>query len=264
MRARDLFDLRQYPARVVAKLYRLDREGKRQGTACTAQFVGRRHLLTAAHCLIDRTAGRPHPGFQIALRYDGGQDHGVLRVTGAWLPTSQLAARSSVIQASSPVNLAAECDDVALIEIPVAAGNRLGWLGMSSLANADDTLHRFSYPHESSATALQRSLDAGTAPQGARTFLLESIAKHRLTEPDFSPDNLYYEYGPPDEVHDEALAERTGAVLPGRSGSALIDQEGKALAVMSRATSGVNYSCRLSPEIIGAFASITERKEAGD
>lgn len=264
MRARDLFQLERYPARAVAKLYRLDAKGKRQGTACTAQFVGPRHLLTAAHCLIDRTVGRPHPGFEIALRHDGGRDHGILPVTAGWAPTVETTARPRVIHVEGPIDYAADCHDVALIQVAEPAGERLGWLGMSSGASDERILHRFSYPNESSATTFQRLLDAGDQPETAQAGIRKSIENRRLTEPDFSPDNLYYEYGPPDQVHDEALSERNGAVLPGRSGSALIDGSGNARAIMSRSVLGVNYSCRLTPELIGAFSSIAGRGRAVD
>lgn len=256
MRARDLFDLDAYPARVVAKLYRLDAEGKRQGTACTAQFVGPRHLLTAAHCLVDRTVGRPHPGFEIALRYDGGRDRGVLPITAAWAPTSETTARPSVIHATGPIDWAADCHDVALIEVAEPAGRRLGWLGMSTLTDPAVTLHRFSYPNESTTAAIERQLQRGGEPDDIRNHLNRTLANSRLTEPDFSPDNLYYEFGPADQIHDEALSERNGAILPGRSGSAMIDGSGNVLGVMSRAVSGVNYSCRLNPDLIGTFATI--------
>ncbi len=256
MRARDVFDVGRYPARVVAKLHRLDADGRRQGTACTAQFVGPRHMLTAAHCVADRTTGRPHAGFEIALRYDAGMEDEVVHVTHAWIPVSELEARPAVIEASSPIDHAADCHDIALIRVSEPAGAGLGWLGMSSLADDDATLHRFSYPNESSAATLERQVANGLIPEDARPVILQEIDSRNRTEPDFSPDNLYYEYGPPDEVHAEALSERNGAVLPGRSGSALINAEASALGVMSRAVSGVNYSCRLTPDLIGAFASI--------
>lgn len=260
MRARDLFDVGAYPARAIAKLYRLDAEGKRQGTACTAQFVGPRHLLTAAHCLIDRSVGKAHPGFEIALRYDGGRHHGILPVTAGWLPSSETTMRPSVVRATKPIDWAADCHDMALIEVEVPVGSDLGWLGMSSSATTGTTLHRFSYPQESATVAIERQAQDTTQPKDIRDYLRKELIRARLTEPDFSPDNLYYEYGPPDQVHDEALSERNGAVLPGRSGSALIDARGNALAIMSRATQGVNYSCRLTPEVIGAFVRIASRR----
>lgn len=256
MRARDLFDIGLYPARAVAKLYRLDADGNRQGTACTAQFVGPRHLLTAAHCLVDRTIGRPHPGFEIALRHDGGEDQGVLPVTAAWAPAGELTQRPSIIQATGPIDWAADCRDVALIEVPEPAGARLGWLGMASRADPDAVLHRFSYPNESSAARLERDLADGNWPDNVREHLERSLANARRNEPDFSPTNLYYEYGPADQVHEEALSQRTATVLPGRSGSALIDDGAAVLGILSRVTSGVNYNCRLTPALIGAFASI--------
>lgn len=64
-RARDLFDLERHPATTAAKLFQLKEDGERQGTACTAQFVGPRHLLTAAHCLVDRATGRPRPASRL-------------------------------------------------------------------------------------------------------------------------------------------------------------------------------------------------------
>lgn len=265
MRARDFFDLEAYPARVVAKLYRLNDEGKRQGTACTAQFIGPRHLLTAAHCLIDRSAGEPYPGFQIALRHDGGRDHGVLPVTVAWVPTGETTPRPSVIHATTAIDWAADCHDVALIEVDNPVGRQLGWLGMSTTATPDRILHRFSYPNESTAVLAQRRLDTDEQ-RDADTLKWEQeyIAGVRLTEPDFSPDNLYYEFGPADQIHDEAVSERNGAILPGRSGSALIYGNGQAVGVMSRAVEGVNYSCRLTPEVIGAFALIAQLESTSD
>lgn len=256
MRARDLFDIARYPARAVAKLYRLDSDGNRQGTACTVQFVGPRHLLTAAHCLVDRTVGRPHPGFEIALRHDGGEDDGVLPVTAAWAPPGELTQRPSVIQVTGPVDWAADCHDVALIEVPEPAGARLGWLGMASRPDADAVLHRFSYPNESSAVRLERDVANEGLPDLVRQHLRRSLDEARRSEPDFSPANLYYEYGLTDQLHEEALSQRTATVLPGRSGSALIDGGGAVLGILSRVTSGVNYNCRLTPALIGAFASI--------
>lgn len=258
MRARDLFDIEAYPARAVAKLFRLTADGARQGTACTAQFVGPRHLLTAAHCLVDRTTGRPHSGFEIALRHDGGRDDGVAPVTAAWAPTSETTQRPSVVLATGPIDWAADCHDIALIEIAEPAGRRLGWLGMSTTAVVDQVLHRFSYPNESTATLAQRHLDTLDQPD-EETLQREQayIATMKLTEPDFSPDNLYYEFGPADRIQQEALSERNGAVLPGRSGSALMDGQGNVLGIMSRAVSGSNYSCRLTPELVGIFADLS-------
>lgn len=263
-RARDVLDIGLHPARTAAKLYRLDPEGDRQGTACTAQFVGPRHLLTAAHCLVDRTTGTPHPGFEIALRHDGGRDDGILPVISAWAPVSEMEARPAQVAASGDDGPASRCQDMALIEVSEPAGLQLGWLGMSSRADPSQTLHRFSYPHESSSAGLERDLAAGILPENAVAFVRREIESRQLTEPDFSPDNLYYEYGPPDEVQEQALVERNGAVLPGRSGSALINGEAAALAVMSRAVSGANYSCRLTPEIIGAFAAIAGLDDHAD
>lgn len=256
MRARDVFDVAAYPARAVAKLYRLDVDGKRQGTACTAQFVGPRHLLTAAHCLIDRSAGKPHPGFEIAIRYDGDRHRGILPVSAGWVLSSETVKRPSVVKATKPIDSAANCQDLGLIEVEEPVGRRLGWLGMSTAPTLGTILHRFSYPQESAVVGLERFMLDSTQPKDIRDAIQKEVIRNRLTEPDFSPSNLYYEYGPADQVHDEALSERNGAILPGRSGSALLDGRGTAVAVMSRATLGVNYSCRLTPEVIGAFARI--------
>lgn len=255
-RARDLFDLSRHPATTAAKLFRLTDDGERQGTACTAQFVGPRHLVTAAHCLIDRTAGRPHPGFEIAVRHDGGADQGLHRVIAAWAPAPEVEPRPTVIQVDRPVDLAADCHDVALIEIDAPAGAQTGWLGMSSQVNPSAPVHRFSYPHESSASVLERLLASEDHSEDVRAHLSGEIDSRQLTEPDFSAANLYYGYGVPDAVYDEAVSERSGAVLPGRSGSAMIDADARVVAVMSRAALGENYSCRLTPALIGAFAAI--------
>lgn len=255
-RARDLFDLSRHPASTTAKLFRLNADGERQGTACTAQFVGPRHLLTAAHCLVDRVAGRPYAGFDVAVRHDGGHDPDVHRVTAAWLPASEIVPRPMVIQANARVDLAADCHDVALIEIESPSGDLTGWLGMSAEVDPHAPVHRFSYPHESSVVVLERVLATGQHADNVKAHLRDEIEKRRLSEPDFSPANLYYEYGVPDAVYDEALTERTGAVLPGRSGSAMVDSQGRVVAVMSRAAEGENYSCRLTPALIGAFSAI--------
>lgn len=255
-RARDLFDLGRHPATTAAKLFQLKEDGERQGTACTAQFVGPRHLLTAAHCLVDRATGRPRPGFEIAVRHDGGSDQGVYRVVAAWGPASEFEPRPVVVQTTAPLDLAADCHDVALIAVdrPVEASG--GWLGMSISVDPALPVHRFSYPHESSAAVIERLLTTQEHPDNVKDYMRLEIAKRRLSEPDFSSENLYYEYGVVEGVHAEALTERNGAVLPGRSGSAMIDGQGRVVAIMSRAAEGENYSCRLTPYLIGAFSDI--------
>lgn len=255
-RARDFFDLAQHPARAVAKLYRLTETGERAGTACTAQFVGPRHLLTAAHCIFDRETGRPHSGFEIALRYDGGRDEGVIPVLAAWAPTKATQPRPTSVLTVEAYDVGAGCWDIALIEIAEPRGDALGWLGMTSDIEAGGLMHRFSYPNRSAAEGLEAQVSDPSYPEDVRAFIREELEQLRLSEPDFSPANLYYEYGVPDRVQDEALIVSNRVVLPGRSGSALIDDEGRIAAIMSRAAGGEAANCRLTPELIGDFAAI--------
>ena len=84
----------------------------------------------------------------------------------------------------------------------------------------------------------------------------------RRTEPDFSPINLYYEFGHADEAEGRYIAYRTPYSAPGRSGSALIDGEARVVALASRGYSGTFYSCRLTAADIGAVRALMARAEA--
>ncbi len=250
-RARDVFDLPRTPAVAVAKLFRLMADGKRSPSACTAQFIGPRHLITAGHCIVDRSKGVPHPGFEVATRYDFAQspDGPPLRVTRAWVPADQWLMTNPL----DALVTAEKCSDYAVIEVDRAAPAAVGWLAMRTNPAAG-LLHRFSYPHRSAA-----ELIAPLAP-GADPADVEFVEKERADtvrrEAEFSALNLYYEYGSPDAVEASHFTDRNGYSLPGRSGSALVDSSGAVVGLLSRTYEGTTYSCRLTASEIGAISAI--------
>lgn len=254
-RARDLFDVALFPATAVTKLHRLDADGKRTEHACTAQFVGQRHLITAAHCIVypfDRT---PHAGFEIAVGYDNGGAMMVAPVVDAWIDDQPGLATDQSLALVTPER----CSDFALLAIAEPVGERTGWLGIRACAAAATPLHRFSYPHVPGHRALERTI--GKMPEGARKAFETELARSRTTEPDFSPDNLYYEFGRADHVASSHLADTNGYIAPGRSCAALVDSTGTVQAILSRGYDGTSYSCRLTPELIGALAAIIAGKD---
>lgn len=257
-RARDHFDLTRYPARSVAKLFRLKADGTRAAEACTAQFIGPRHLVTAGHCLADRIKGVPHPGFELALGLDAGaaMPAKVVPVTRAWLPSDQLRLTDPMLALVTPER----CSDFGVVEIAEPEGAARGWLGMRD-EPAPGMLHRFSYPHLSAADRPGPSADvrAKMNPQALKQ-VADLGAKLRISEPDFSPANLYFEYGLPDEASGRFVADRNGYVLPGRSGSALLSQDHAIVALLSRGYNGTSYSCRLTADDIGLIQAILARQ----
>lgn len=254
-RARDLFDIGLFPAAMVAKLHRLDTGGNRTEHACTAQFVGPRHLITAAHCIVNLFDRTPHAAFEIAVGYDNGRAMTVAPVVKAWVHDQPGLAEDQSLALVTPYR----CSDFALLAIAEPVGERTGWLGMRANADAATPLHRFSYPHVPGYRALERTMRK--MPESDRKAFESELARSRADEPDFSPDNLYYEFGRADHVAPSHLADTNGYVAPGRSGAALIDSTGAVRAVLSRGYDGTSYSCRLTPQLIGTFAAIIAGKD---
>ena len=259
-RARDVLDTARWPARATAKLFRLNDDGTREGSACTASFVGPRHLVTAGHCVIDPATGRPHSGLELAVGYDAGQGVGTpVAVVRSWFPSALLG---SMAGAAARVT-ADRCDDFAVVEIAEPRGATTGWLGMRDhvpVAGPDDRLlYRFSYPNQSAVVTLAATRDRPETPPAIRMALDAAIARARATEPDFAPDSLYFDYGRADLAEGLYVAERSGNAVPGRSGSALLDDTGAIVAVMSRSGGGLSYSCRLDSAAIGAIEAIVDR-----
>jgi hypothetical protein len=259
-RARDVLDIDRYPARAVAKIYRLNADGSRASQACTAQFVGPRHLITAGHCIADPVTGIPHAGFEVAVRYDAGEAKGgTARVSRAWLAADQMRLSKPEDALVTPER----CSDLATLQIREPLGADVGWLGMRDAAQQQASLrttifHRFAYPHVSTSENIEKS--AANAPPEAQAELKAQIAAARRTEPDFSPENMYYEFGRLDEAEGLYMAYRTPYSAPGRSGSALIDGTGAIVALASRGYLGTFYSCRLTAADIGAIGALIGRE----
>lgn len=254
-RARDVVDLAVRPARTVAKLLRLDAAGAPDGTACTATFIAPRKLLTAGHCLVDPTSGKPHAAFRLLARYDDGKSGAEAAVTRAWVESGALKLADPRDARVTPTR----CTDYAVIEIAEPLGAATGWAGMTATVRPDAVLHRFSYPQTSSAARLRAEAAKLGLPEQARAYILKEADRLARAEPDFAPTNLYYEYGIPDDHQTAYVADRNGYVAPGRSGSALIDERGDIVALLSRSYGGTSYSCRLSAAQIGAIRSIVAR-----
>lgn len=230
----------------------------RSATACTATFIGPRHLLTAGHCIVDRSKGVPHPGFEIVSRYDLGKsaDGAPFIATRAWVPADQWILTNPLDALVTPE----KCSDYAVVEIDRVSPPAIGWLGLRHQP-APGLLHRFSYPHRSAADLIS------PAPPGANAEDVAFIDKERADtlrrEAEFAPSNLYYEYGKPDAVEPSHFVDRNGYALPGRSGAALIDSTGAIVGLLSRTYDGATYTCRLTPAEIGAIMAIVESRSAG-
>ena len=252
MRARDVVDIGAFPARAVAKLFQLDAAGKRTGTACTAQFIAARYLVTAGHCLMAPATGAFRDGFEVAAGWDGGVSGGGLaHVVRGWVPADAARLAGQLVTADG-------CHDLALLEIDRPLGDATGWLGLADRSPASDTtMYRFSYPHQSEVATLVAAHDQAGQSEMVRKALEPMIAKAKLNAPDFSPDNLYFQYGRASRSEGRFVAERSPFNLPGTSGSALIDQGGHILALLSRGYAGDVYSCRLTADDIGAIAALT-------
>ncbi|MGF1462144.1 MAG: trypsin-like serine peptidase [Maricaulaceae bacterium] len=292
MRARDVFDLSAFPARAVAKLHRLNADGKRAVNACTAQFIGPKHLLTAAHCLVDVGTGDAHAGFELAIEFDAGETPiDPVPVQTAWLPADAFP--------SVQFGPDAPCVDWAVIEISNPLGADLGWFGLrADLPRDEDSLvHRFSYPNRRASELTEppnvliapsqrviaaegrtaETLDALTQPQPgriairlpsefdlndpavqaalaqARTQIAETSQPH---EPDFSLDNLYFEYGAVGSISEQTLEYARAFNLAGQSGSGFITEDYAIVGVLSRGAGGRSISCRVSPELMGLVGAL--------
>lgn len=257
-RARDVFDVARWPARTVAKLFRFDPAGARTNTACTAQFVGPRYLVTAGHCVVDPSTGQPYAAFEVAVRFDAGKSAGgTAKVTAAWVAPRLLRPATTAADALVTPD---RCDDVAVLAIDQPLGTATGWLAMRDRAPVTEPdprmLYRFAYPQQSNAAALAAARARPGLPDAAKATLDAMIEKARTSEPDFSPDNLYFDYGRADLAEGRFIAERTGYGLPGRSGGALLDGNGSIVAILSRGYGGASYSCRLDADTIGTLAAI--------
>ncbi|MEM1131330.1 MAG: hypothetical protein AAGH53_00170 [Pseudomonadota bacterium] len=263
-RVRSVLDTQMFPATALAKLYRLNADGSRSGNACTAQFVGPRHLLTALHCIIDVRTGKPHSGFELAIGFDNGLagPHGTIKAIRSWY------------QANSPADLqsraiAERCSDFALVEVAEPVGLSTGWLGMKaeiSPESMQQAMYRFSYPNRRGSEVLRQTLeqlDGQNLPEATKeavkTKLRERISDTASREPEFSPDNLYFEFGNVDRVEPQAFVTEDNFTLPGQSGSVWLDRTYAALSVHSRNASSESIDCRLNELVIGAFSAVIEQ-----
>lgn len=260
-RVRSIAQIAQYPAQAFAKLFMLNENGDHTGTTCTAQFISRDLLITAAHCLYNPSSKTFNKGLEIAPGYDAGamaDDLPATAVTRAWIPAAAIA------YFDSPTDTV--CNDFAFVKIAEPLGDTLGWLGMRAAADAwygNRPLHNFAYPHrtgsskmkEVKADYLQRDL-----PEQQKTRIIDaldqSIARSMAVEPEFSPDDLYYQFVTADIVADQYFGWNQGYSLGGRSGSAYIDSDGFIAGVVSRNINGVSANCRITPELIGAVETL--------
>ena len=260
VRARDVFDTTAYPARAVAKSFMMDETGNPTGQACTVQFVGPRHLITALHCLVEEQAFVP--GQEIAIGFDDGETRegtAHVPITGLWAtPTHLLQFRGTDEQRRDLV-LGEECNDVAIIEISEPLGEQLGWLPIRSAPtdSFDGLLHAFSYPQRARTDSMRATMESDEdMPPIVREAFAEIIADMEPHVPEFSPDNLYYSYGTADEQTQHKFHFVTRYSLSGTSGGAYIDENNAVMAIHSTWANDYANACRLTPEWVGAVAEI--------
>ncbi len=261
-RARDVMDVAAYPANAIAKMFRLDPDGRRSGNACTASFVGDRYLITAAHCIVNLNTGIRFAGFEVVPMFDrGGSPMEAVQVTDAWLPYAMLAD----IRAGVGGAIENGCNDIAIVRVSAPAGDETRWLSIRAFADGgpEAVYHRFSYPHMGATAGLKAALanlDEQDMPEANRAAIAAAIGKRieeeQALEPDFSPENLYYQFGGVETVGTDYIGQSIAYALPGQSGSVLLDENHAAVAVLSRTYDGVSYSCRLSLRDIGVFQAI--------
>jgi len=264
VRARDFFALDTYPVTAFAKMFRLNAAGTKTDTACTAQFVGARYLVTAAHCLYDHTAGSFRAGFSIAANYDAGTSGDGLSevtVTDAWI--SQRAIDDLTSLSSG------KCEDVALVKIAEPLGEKTGWLGIRTATDEELEsgllLHNFFYPHVAGSQKLReqekvfQAQDANNPQvQAVLKALADRIASSEKSEPLFSQNDLYYEFGSADKIDPASFAWKSEYSLAGASGSAYIDKSANIIGLVSRGDGEYGYNCRFTPASLAEFSAIIQ------
>lgn len=134
--AAETMNVLTYPARTAGHMF-LYENGLRYNN-CSANMVGRRHALVAAHCLYSYT-GQYWFGdsMSFAPAYDNGD-----------VPLSEVIASRAYIPLA--FSNSGGWEDVALIELREPIGDEVGWIGLASTTDdsyfTNKVFHKFSYP----------------------------------------------------------------------------------------------------------------------
>ena len=182
-KAASQFDLTNYPLRTSVKLFAVD-EGEPEHR-CSGSFISSKHILTAAHCLLDlNTNILSNDSFFVCPIYDN----------GAFSLDFDCSAVSKLYFIKD-WNIT-EGEDIAVLELEESIGFSTGWIGIgfekSESALMNNIYYKFSYPGESSISEL------------------------------YNGDTLYYSYGEANFFTDYDIGIMGGQGIPGESGSSLI------------------------------------------
>lgn len=141
-----------------------------QGT-CTATLIGRKHILTAAHCLYDVQQGnrwKSNPYFIPAKNGLEDGPYGAYRIARAYMDKSYIKSANAAYQKGGRY-LRAETNetfhhfviedmigDIAIAELEQPAGEQVGWLGFRAMAEYEPApyIHLAGYPAEKSPHTL--------------------------------------------------------------------------------------------------------------
>lgn len=118
---------------------------------CSATIIGRYTVITAAHCVYDHDSGwAENVSFYPGLNGQGNLPYGEYQYEQMWIPSGYISRYQGYYGSVVPW-------DLAIIRLQRAAGDRLGWLGVSMNNYRDFTAYMVGYPGDKEIFTMWRT-----------------------------------------------------------------------------------------------------------